>query len=101
MMCSGKSQDYGYLFINLIVYFISVFLQLKRDKPETLPDLKNVVEEKFEALESRNSDLDLQGNEKYVHFKEQLRQMKAQCKSILYHHTWRVLRRYKQLIPFS
>ncbi|XP_053251296.1 E3 SUMO-protein ligase NSE2 [Podarcis raffonei] len=52
--------------------------QLKRDKPETLPDLKNVVEEKFEALESGNSDLDLQGNEKYVHFKEQLRQMKAQ-----------------------
>ncbi|XP_061462592.1 E3 SUMO-protein ligase NSE2 [Rhineura floridana] len=52
--------------------------QIKRDKPETVPDLKNVVEEKFKALESTNSDLDLRRNEKFVLFKEQLKQMKTQ-----------------------
>ncbi|XP_053101601.1 E3 SUMO-protein ligase NSE2 isoform X2 [Hemicordylus capensis] len=52
--------------------------QIKRDKPQTLPDLKDVVHEKFTALESTNSDLDLHRNEKIIHFKEQLEQMKAQ-----------------------
>ncbi|XP_044306332.1 E3 SUMO-protein ligase NSE2 [Varanus komodoensis] len=52
--------------------------KMKQDKPDTLPDLKNVVEEKFEALESRNNNLDLQRNVKYVIFKDQLKQMKAQ-----------------------
>ncbi|XP_062987205.1 E3 SUMO-protein ligase NSE2 [Elgaria multicarinata webbii] len=52
--------------------------QIKRDKPDVVPDLNDVVEEKFKALESTNSDLDLQRNEKFVLFKEHLKEMKAQ-----------------------
>ncbi|NXF92993.1 NSE2 ligase, partial [Eubucco bourcierii] len=53
--------------------------QIKREKPETIPDLKNMVKEKFTALESMNSDSDLQRNEKYVYFKDQLKEMRKQC----------------------
>lgn len=52
--------------------------QIKRDKPDLLPDLKDVVHEKFNILESRNNDLELQRHEKFVLFKDQLKQMKAQ-----------------------
>ncbi|XP_064010348.1 E3 SUMO-protein ligase NSE2 [Pogoniulus pusillus] len=52
--------------------------QIKREKPETIPDLKNLVKEKFTALESMNSDSDLQRNEKYVYFKDQLKEMRKQ-----------------------
>ncbi|XP_042321740.1 E3 SUMO-protein ligase NSE2 [Sceloporus undulatus] len=52
--------------------------QIKKEKPEMIPDLKLVVEEKFKALESLNNDHDLQRNEKFVLFKDQLRKMKAQ-----------------------
>lgn len=34
-------------------------------------------------MESENSDSDLQKNEKYVYFKDQLKQMRKQCKSYL------------------
>ncbi|NXH19481.1 NSE2 ligase, partial [Bucco capensis] len=52
--------------------------QIKRDKPENIPDLKNLVKEKFAALESKNSDSDLQMNEKYMYFKDQLKEMRKQ-----------------------
>ncbi|NXK48842.1 NSE2 ligase, partial [Chauna torquata] len=52
--------------------------QIKRDKPENIPDLKYLVKEKFTALESKNSDSDLQRNEKYVYFKDQLKDMRKQ-----------------------
>ncbi|XP_009558308.1 E3 SUMO-protein ligase NSE2 isoform X2 [Cuculus canorus] len=52
--------------------------QIKREKPEVLPDLKNLVKEKFTALESKNSDSDLQRNEKFVYFKDQLKEMRKQ-----------------------
>ncbi|NXX46807.1 NSE2 ligase, partial [Tricholaema leucomelas] len=55
--------------------------QIKREKPEAIPDLKKLVKEKFTALESMNSDSDLQRNEKYVYFKDQLKEMRKQCKS--------------------
>lgn len=32
-------------------------------------------------MESKNSDSDLQRNEKYMYFKDQLKEMKKQCKS--------------------
>uniref|UniRef100_A0A7M4ERM2 E3 SUMO-protein ligase NSE2-like n=1 Tax=Crocodylus porosus TaxID=8502 RepID=A0A7M4ERM2_CROPO len=54
--------------------------QIKQDTPEVVPDLKVLVKEKFTALESRNSDSDLQRHEKYKHFKEQLKDMRKQCK---------------------
>ncbi|XP_060631848.2 E3 SUMO-protein ligase NSE2 [Anolis sagrei] len=52
--------------------------QIKQKKPEILPDLKLEVEEKFKTLESTNTDLDLQSDEKIAHFKDQLRKMKNQ-----------------------
>ncbi|NXV74122.1 NSE2 ligase, partial [Atlantisia rogersi] len=55
--------------------------QIKQEKPEIIPDLKSLVKEKFTALESKNSDSDLQKNEKYIYFKDQLKEMRKQCKS--------------------
>ncbi|NXX87043.1 NSE2 ligase, partial [Urocolius indicus] len=52
--------------------------QIKREKPENIPDLQYLVKEKFTALESKNSDSDLQQNEKYAYFKDQLKEMKKQ-----------------------
>nr|XP_056710492.1 E3 SUMO-protein ligase NSE2 [Euleptes europaea] len=52
--------------------------KIKREKPETVPDLKDLVQENFMTLESTNSDLELKRNEKFVLFKEQLKQMKTQ-----------------------
>uniref|UniRef100_A0A452HV42 Uncharacterized protein n=1 Tax=Gopherus agassizii TaxID=38772 RepID=A0A452HV42_9SAUR len=52
--------------------------QIKRDKPENIPDLKDLVKKKFTALESKNDDSDLQRNEKYIHFMEQLKRMRKQ-----------------------
>ncbi|KGL73718.1 E3 SUMO-protein ligase NSE2, partial [Tinamus guttatus] len=52
--------------------------QIKRDKPENIPDLQYLVKEKFTALESKNSDSDLQANEKYTYFKDQLKEMRKQ-----------------------
>ncbi|NWI11690.1 NSE2 ligase, partial [Crypturellus soui] len=52
--------------------------QIKRDKPENIPDLQYLVKEKFTALESKNNDSDLQANEKYMYFKDQLKEMRKQ-----------------------
>ncbi|NXI97680.1 NSE2 ligase, partial [Psophia crepitans] len=52
--------------------------EIKREKPENIPDLNRLVKEKFTALESKNSDSDLQRNEKYVYFKDQLKEMRKQ-----------------------
>ncbi|KFW91199.1 E3 SUMO-protein ligase NSE2, partial [Phalacrocorax carbo] len=52
--------------------------QIKREKPENIPELKDLVKEKFTALESKNSDSDLQKNEKYIYFKDQLKEMRKQ-----------------------
>ncbi|XP_068861574.1 E3 SUMO-protein ligase NSE2 [Aphelocoma coerulescens] len=52
--------------------------QVKREKPENLPDLENLAQEKFLEMESKNSDSDLQRNEKYMYFKDQLKEMKKQ-----------------------
>ncbi|XP_013040469.1 E3 SUMO-protein ligase NSE2 isoform X2 [Anser cygnoides] len=52
--------------------------QLKQEKPENIPDLKYLVKEKFTALESKNSDSDLEKNEKYMYFKDQLKEMRKQ-----------------------
>lgn len=58
--------------------------QIKREKPENIPDLKSLVQEKFAAMESKNSDSDLQKNEKYVYFKDQLKEMRKQCLDVFY-----------------
>ncbi|XP_069477720.1 E3 SUMO-protein ligase NSE2 isoform X2 [Ambystoma mexicanum] len=52
--------------------------QIRREQPEAIPDLKTLVKERFAELKSRNTDLDLKRNDKYVQFKEQLREMGKQ-----------------------
>ena len=39
------------------------------------------MEKKFLALQNKNSDADFQNNEKFVQFKQQLKELKKQCKS--------------------
>ncbi|NXF02513.1 NSE2 ligase, partial [Smithornis capensis] len=67
---------------NYIRAFEEVVNQVKREKPETIPDLEKLMKEKFNALESENSDADLQRNEKYMYFVDQLKEMKKQFRHI-------------------
>ncbi|KAL0598555.1 E3 SUMO-protein ligase NSE2 [Plecturocebus cupreus] len=54
-------------------------LEVKEERPEKIPDLKLLVEKKFLALQNKNSDADFQNNEKFVQFKQQLKELKKQC----------------------
>ncbi|XP_023574519.1 E3 SUMO-protein ligase NSE2 isoform X2 [Octodon degus] len=56
----------------------SAINHVKEERPETIPDLKLLVEEKFLALQSKNSDADFQNNEKFVQFKQQLKELQKQ-----------------------
>lgn len=51
---------------------------VKEERPENIPDLKLLVEKKFLALQNKNSDADFQNNEKFVQFKQQLKELKKQ-----------------------
>ncbi|XP_008579318.1 PREDICTED: E3 SUMO-protein ligase NSE2 isoform X1 [Galeopterus variegatus] len=51
---------------------------VKEERPEKIPDLKLLVEKKFLTLQSKNSDADFQNNEKFVQFKQQLKELKKQ-----------------------
>ncbi|XP_065759387.1 E3 SUMO-protein ligase NSE2 isoform X4 [Muntiacus reevesi] len=51
---------------------------VKEERSEKIPDLKLLVEKKFLALQSKNSDADFQKNEKFVQFKQQLKELKKQ-----------------------
>ncbi|MEE6463142.1 hypothetical protein FKM82_005798, partial [Ascaphus truei] len=52
--------------------------KLKQDQPEQIPDIKGLVKESFVALQSKNTDVDLRKNDRFVNFKEQLRDMRQQ-----------------------
>lgn len=56
----------------------STINHVKEERPEKIPDLKLLVEKKFLALQSKNSDADFQNNEKFVQFKQQLKDLKKQ-----------------------
>ncbi|KAM7075076.1 E3 SUMO-protein ligase NSE2 isoform 3-T4 [Molossus nigricans] len=59
----------------------STINHVKEERPENIPDLKLLVEKKFLALQNKNSDADFQNNEKFVQFKQQLKELKKQfCK---------------------
>ncbi|NWI49474.1 NSE2 ligase, partial [Calyptomena viridis] len=64
---------------NYLKAFEEMVNQVKREKPENIPDLENLMKEKLMALEGKNSDSDLQRNEKYMYFMDQLKEMKKQC----------------------
>eukprot|EP00073_Rattus_norvegicus_P048038 XP_017450250.1 PREDICTED: E3 SUMO-protein ligase NSE2 isoform X4 [Rattus norvegicus] len=57
----------------------STINHVKEERPEKVPDLKLLVEKKFLALQDKNSDADFKENEKFVQFKQQLRELKKQC----------------------
>ncbi|XP_057353729.1 E3 SUMO-protein ligase NSE2 isoform X1 [Manis pentadactyla] len=56
----------------------SMISHVKEERPEKIPDLKLLVEKKFLALQNKNSDADFQNNEKFVQFKQQLKELKNQ-----------------------
>ncbi|KAM4864722.1 E3 SUMO-protein ligase NSE2 isoform 2-T2 [Thomomys bottae] len=56
----------------------SAINHVKEERPENIPDLKLLVEKKFLALQNKNSDADFQKNEKFVQFKQQLKELKKQ-----------------------
>uniref|UniRef100_A0A4X1SWG7 NSE2 (MMS21) homolog, SMC5-SMC6 complex SUMO ligase n=3 Tax=Sus scrofa TaxID=9823 RepID=A0A4X1SWG7_PIG len=58
----------------------STINHVKEERPEKIPDLKLLVEEKFLALQNENSEADFQNNEKFVQFKQQLKELKKQCR---------------------
>ncbi|XP_006879358.1 PREDICTED: E3 SUMO-protein ligase NSE2 [Elephantulus edwardii] len=56
----------------------STINHVKEERPDNVPDLKLLVEKKFTALQNKNSDADFQKNEKYVQFKQQLKELRKQ-----------------------
>ncbi|XP_004838021.1 E3 SUMO-protein ligase NSE2 isoform X3 [Heterocephalus glaber] len=60
----------------------SAINHVKEEQPDKIPDLKLLVEEKFLALQSKNSDADFQNNEKFVQFKQQLKELKKQSAAL-------------------
>lgn len=66
----------------------STINHVKEERPEKIPDLKLLVEKKFLALQNKNSDADFQNNEKFVQFKQQLKELKKQCKSTCFALVW-------------
>ncbi|XP_058300027.1 E3 SUMO-protein ligase NSE2 isoform X2 [Hylobates moloch] len=60
----------------------STINHVKEERPEKIPDLKLLVEKKFLALQNKNSDADFQNNEKFVQFKQQLKELKKQYSKI-------------------
>nr|XP_045000496.1 E3 SUMO-protein ligase NSE2 isoform X3 [Jaculus jaculus] len=60
----------------------STISHVKEERPEKIPDLKLLVERKFLALQDKNSDADFQNNEKFVQFKQQLRELRKQYAAI-------------------
>ncbi|XP_055401780.1 E3 SUMO-protein ligase NSE2 isoform X6 [Bubalus kerabau] len=56
----------------------STINHVKEEHSEKIPDLKLLVEKKFLALQNKNSDADFQNNEKFVQFKQQLKELKKQ-----------------------
>ncbi|XP_077023756.1 E3 SUMO-protein ligase NSE2 isoform X1 [Tamandua tetradactyla] len=62
-------------YVKAVQYAIN---QVKEERPERIPDLKLLVEKKFLALQTKNSDADFQNNEKFVQYKQQLKDLKKQ-----------------------
>uniref|UniRef100_A0A8C6S172 E3 SUMO-protein ligase NSE2 n=1 Tax=Nannospalax galili TaxID=1026970 RepID=A0A8C6S172_NANGA len=53
----------------------STINHVKEERPEKIPDLK-LLAEKFLALQDKNSDADFKDNEKFMQFKQQLKELK-------------------------
>lgn len=74
--------------LSLTLSYFYYLPQVQEERPEKIPDLKLLVEKKFLALQNKNSDADFQNNEKFVQFKQQLKELKNQCKSACFALVW-------------
>ncbi|XP_040835245.1 E3 SUMO-protein ligase NSE2 isoform X3 [Ochotona curzoniae] len=70
---------------NYIKAVESAMNHVKEERPENIPDLKLLVEKKFLSLQSKNSDADFQNNEKFVQFKQQLKELKKRLSCHLHY----------------
>ncbi|XP_067838081.1 E3 SUMO-protein ligase NSE2 [Heptranchias perlo] len=52
--------------------------QIKQERPERMPDLKALVDKRFNELKNLNNFEDLLKSDKFIHFKGQLKEMKKQ-----------------------
>ncbi|KAM9308459.1 E3 SUMO-protein ligase NSE2 [Gastrophryne carolinensis] len=52
--------------------------ELKRNPPDQIPDLGALVQERYAAVQSKNTEEELRRNTKYVQFREQLRDLRKQ-----------------------
>lgn len=52
--------------------------KLKRRTPEEIPNLKELVQERYSTLQSKNTDDELRQSDKFVQFKEQLKDLRKQ-----------------------
>nr|XP_033698549.1 E3 SUMO-protein ligase NSE2 isoform X4 [Tursiops truncatus] len=73
--CISSGMDTAY---SVALGLVETQTEVKEERPEEIPDLKLLVEEKFSALQNKNSDADFQNNEKFTQFKQQLKELKKQ-----------------------
>ncbi|OCT77160.1 hypothetical protein XELAEV_18032356mg [Xenopus laevis] len=52
--------------------------KLRREQMEQVPDLQSLVQEKYATIQKKNDDEDLKKNDRFVQFKDQLREMRKQ-----------------------
>ncbi|KAM5157272.1 E3 SUMO-protein ligase NSE2 isoform 1-T2 [Mantella aurantiaca] len=52
--------------------------KLQQRQPEQIPNLKDLVQERYSALQSQNTDEELRQSAKFVQFKEQLKDLRKQ-----------------------
>nr|XP_030731640.1 E3 SUMO-protein ligase NSE2 isoform X4 [Globicephala melas] len=73
--CISSGMDTAY---SVALDLVETQTEVKEERPEKIPNLKSLVEKKFLALQKKNSDADLQNNEKFAQFKQQLKELKKQ-----------------------
>ncbi|XP_075067822.1 E3 SUMO-protein ligase NSE2 [Mixophyes fleayi] len=73
--------EYTALNRDLNQYIVAVeetVLKLKRDPPDEIPDLRDLVHDRYTVLQRNNTEQALKQDDKYVQFKEQLRDLRKQ-----------------------
>lgn len=53
--------------------------QVAQERPEKMPDLKTLVKERFNSMQSENTDSELHNNERVIQFKQQLKEIRKQA----------------------
>ncbi|XP_043922538.1 E3 SUMO-protein ligase NSE2 [Protopterus annectens] len=53
--------------------------QVAQERPEKMPDLQTLVKDRFNFMQSKNTDSELHNNERVIQFKQQLKEMRKQA----------------------